>query len=265
MVEVTDRSMPPVIRTSVCPSDIARSGRRFEKTLARLAAESKARHDRRERRGGSASAQESRRRQSPRKPSALLTRPPAFFPATCAPHMRRRHLGLVALVDDEAGSRITGGTACRPSRRGRAWTAALCLEVDVLHARRVEVALLEHPVGGRVAVEAAQEDVARLRRPSGSGPRRFRAETIEGSRKSDEVKMKSMSGFACSALVTPARAFSWFHSVGMRATTSIASAHAVRGPASKPSRRPIALMSPRSPIRMAAFVLLPRLPGQPAR
>ena len=38
----------------------------------------------------------------------------------------------------------------------------LRLEVNVLHARRVEVAVHQHLIGGRVAVEAAEDDVARL-------------------------------------------------------------------------------------------------------
>ena len=74
--------------------------------------------------------------------------------------------------------------------------------------------------------------------------------------KSDEVKTRPRSGWAWRALVTPARAFSWFHSVGMRATTSIASAQAAAA-WSNPSRRPIEFTSPRSPTRIAAFCLRP--------
>ena len=38
--------------------------------------------------------------------------------------------------------------------------------------------------------------------------RRFSAALTEGKRKSDELKMKLISGLACSALTNPARAFS---------------------------------------------------------
>ena len=109
------------------------------------------------------------------------------------------------------------------------------LEEHVLHAVGVEVAVGEHPVGGRVAVEAAEQDVALLADlpvlAGGLQRRRWM-----GSRKSDEVKRKSMSGLACRALVTPASAFSWFHSVGTRATTSMTSRWFLTH-GSKPSRR----------------------------
>ena len=67
-----------------------------------------------------------------------------------------------------------------------------------------------------------------------------------------------MSGLACSALVRSAKALSGFHSVEMRATTSMMSLF-WSTTSKKPSRRWIAFWSPRSPIRIAALYLPPAL------
>jgi hypothetical protein len=60
---------------------------------------------------------------------------------------------------------------------------------DILDAVRVKVALLKHPVGGRVTVEGSEPDVPRLAALFISKPF-FRAEAMEGRSKSEEVKMK---------------------------------------------------------------------------
>jgi hypothetical protein len=77
-----------------------------------------------------------------------------------------------------------------------------------------------------------------------------------GNMKSDEVKTTSMSGLACMALWKAASARSWFHSVGMRATTSISPCASAIA-ASNPSLRPIAFTSLRSPSRIAALAFRP--------
>ena len=79
IIAVTDRSIPPVTRTRVWPSATARSGRRLEKTLPRLAGEAKPGTS-----GASGEevgdAQRAAMPQSPRKPRRPSHAAPAFFP-----------------------------------------------------------------------------------------------------------------------------------------------------------------------------------------
>ena len=65
-----------------------------------------------------------------------------------------------------------------------------------------------------------------------------------------------MSGLAWSALVRPAKALSAFHSVETRATTSTMSVF-LSTTSKKPSRRWMAFTSPRSPIMITAWRLVP--------
>ena len=137
-----------------------------------------------------------------------------------SPHARGKLLEI-ALVNDEARVAQNLGHALAGEIED-GLHALLHFEIHVLHAVGVEVAVPQHLPGRGITVETAQDDVPRF---AGflvfAGG--FDAETIEGKWRSDEVKMKLIPGCACRALTTPAWAFSLFHSVGTRATTSTTS------------------------------------------
>ena len=110
MVEVTERSMPPVIMTTVWPIATASSGSTLENTLARLAAEAKPGHHRQQH-------QEIGHAEYQHEVLGVRCAPPA---RSClrdvgAPHPRR-HLLQVVAVDHEARVHDGRGT-CLPAFR----------------------------------------------------------------------------------------------------------------------------------------------------
>lgn len=110
----------------------------------------------------------------------------------CAPSARR-HFLEVCLVNDKA--RIFYRFLNRPSRthiKDRLY-AGSDLKIDVLHAGGIKITFGEHSIRSRITVEAAKNDMIRftdfLVFASGGKP-----EMMEGKRKSEELKMKLISG-----------------------------------------------------------------------
>src|SRR6186997_1399837 len=78
-----------------------------------------------------------------------------------APHARGL-LGEVGLMNNEAGIEYQLGHGLSRTQIHERLHRRLRLEVYVLHAGRVEVAVLEHRIRGCVVVEATEDDMARL-------------------------------------------------------------------------------------------------------